>query len=420
MRTKLATAATTGASLAAALLWVLAGCTAAPAAPPAREGAAAIPMPVDGDPQTLQSVVMSMSDDWNTALGESMVAVQSAPEVSTETRINGLAFLRNGMGASLDIAVGPNPRVAMLDLLVLAKLQEWALEHTWAGRGIPGDLIGPSLARLREARAEMSSKASRHLTAAQLRELDRLADAWIAAHPRQVLVSFVRLADFASDRNELTLEDRRLANGLLKEVDQVTSALDDARLLGERALWYAARYPFVIGQQAELTSMRVTETVGAEATAQREAFFDRLAKERAETFRLLEESRHDLLPVLAEARQTISAAQALAEQVRGIVQAVDGLVARFDPADGDEEGLTTDDIKEMLREAGQSADKLTALVKASDALVQSPAIGEATAGAERIGTAAIDRLLWGSTGIVVLLLAGLAALRLVPQRMEGG
>jgi hypothetical protein len=135
----------------------LAGCAATGPRPDAKAASAAAgPMP-SADPQMLQSVVMSMSDDWNTALGESMISIQSTPGIDASARMNSLAFLRNGMGASLDIAVGPNPRVAMLDLLVLATLQTWALEHTWAGNGIPGNLVGPAKERLAEARGEMTS-----------------------------------------------------------------------------------------------------------------------------------------------------------------------------------------------------------------------------------------------------------------------
>ena len=370
------------------------------------------------DPQALQSVVMSMSDDWNIALGESMVAVQSAPNIDAPTRANGLAFLRNGMGASLDIAVGPNPRVAMLDLLVLATLQTWALEHTWAGHGIPAALVVPAKARLGEARDEMVGKASAFLSATQLQELDRVVNAWIASHPRQVLVSFVRLSDFASDRNELTLADRQMANGLLKEADEVTSAIDDARLLGERALWYAARYPYVIGQQAELTTLHMTDVVSREVTAQREAFFAQVAKERAETIRLIEESRKDLVPVMAEARETMASAKLLSEQVLRIVQAIDGLVARFDHPGDDSGGVTTQDIKDILKETGASADKLAALVKAGDSLVESKTWRDAAAGADRFSTATIDRLLWGSAGIVALLIGGMVLVRLIPQRVR--
>lgn len=401
-------------TLASAL--VAGACTEAPRGTGETTDLMATAPAMQADPQAMQSVVMSMSDDWNIALGESMVALHSAPGIDLQTRFNGIAFLRNGMGASLDIAVGPNPRVAMLDLLVLASLQAWALEHTWAGNGIPVSMVGPAKARLNAARAEMVGKASRFLTEAQLRELDRLIDAWIRAHPRQVLVSFVRLADFASDRNELALEDRRLANGLLKEADEVTSAIDDARLLGERALWYAARYPYVLGQQAELASLRVTDIVSQAVTAQREAFFAQLGRERAETMRLIEESRADLLPVMAEARETITSARALSEQVLRIVQAIDGLVARFDHPGDAGSGVTTQDIKDILRETGASADKLAELVRTGDALVESRTWRDAAAGADRFSAATIDRVIWGLAGVALLLVTGLALVRLIPQR----
>jgi hypothetical protein len=398
------------------LAWLLPACSTAPVPGPSAERSGTAAPVVGTDPQTLQSVVMSMADDWNIALGESMIAVQSATGVDMQTRFNGVAFLRNGMGASLDIAVGPNPRVALLDLLVLSSLQTWALEHTWAGHGIPNDLATAARTRLAEACEEMRSKASRFLRPSSLQELDRLTEAWTRAHPRQVLVAFVRLSDFASDRNELTLSDRQLANGLLKEADEVTSAIDDARLLGERALWYAARYPYVIGQQAELTTLRVTDVVSRELTAQREALFAQVARERAETLRLIEEGRKDLVPVMTEARETIASAKLLGEQVLRIVQAIDGLVARFDHPGDESGGVTTQDIKDILRQTGESAEKLTALVKAGDALVESRTWRDAAAGADRFSTATIDRLLWGSAGVILLLVTGLGLIRLIPQR----
>ncbi|MFM7809133.1 MAG: hypothetical protein ACKPEA_14585, partial [Planctomycetota bacterium] len=374
--------------------WLMActGTTQGPRATPVTMSGAPVEQT---DPQALQSVVMSMSDDWNIALGESMIALQSAPGLDLRSRSNGVSFLRNGMGASLDIAVGPNPRVAILDLLVLASLQTWALEHTWAGHGIPATMVGPAKARLVEARSEMVTKASRFLTDEQLRELDRLVEAWTRSHPRQVLVAFVRLSDFASDRNELTLEDRKLADGLLKEADEVTSALDDARLLGERALWYAARYPYVLGQQAEMTSMQITDTIAREVTAQREALFAQIAREREEALRLIEQGRKDLVPVLAETRETVAQTRVLAEQVLKIVQTIDGLVARFDHPGDDSRGLTVQDIKDILKETGTSAEKLTTLVKSSDALVESRTWREAAEGADRFGTSTVNRLLWG-------------------------
>jgi hypothetical protein len=145
-----------GAALFAALLLpMLVGCSTTPGT--SRHTGS---MPTTEDDRrlvALQATVMSMADDWNIALGESFQNLQSSSAIDLRARIEALWFLRNGMGASLDIAVGPNPRVAMLDLLVLATLQTWALEHTWAGNGIPGNLVGPAKERLAEARGEMTS-----------------------------------------------------------------------------------------------------------------------------------------------------------------------------------------------------------------------------------------------------------------------
>ena len=81
----------------------------------------------------LQSAVMSMSDDWNSALGAMAYEMQRECGSDMECMWVTQAFLRNGMGASLDVAVGPNPSVAIMDMLVLCSLETWTLEHHWAG-----------------------------------------------------------------------------------------------------------------------------------------------------------------------------------------------------------------------------------------------------------------------------------------------
>ncbi len=369
-----------------------------------------------GDAEELQSVVMMMSDDWNTALGESMFTVQSQPQTDLPARIAALTFLRNGMSSSLDIAVGPNPRVAMLDLLVLSALQEWAMGKNWPKFGMPREAIDGVLQRLAATRHVMVEKAGQYLTPAQLADLQRLIDAWIAANPDQVLVSFVRFSDFVSDRKRMPQADRDLAGGLLREVGEVTMAVDDARVLGERAMWYASRYPFVLGQQAELTSYKMTSAIAREIAAQREAFFDRVAQERAAVIHELDEHRASVTPVIAEARETIHAARELSAEVTRLVAALDALAARFDHHD-ERDGLTVQDVKDLLRETGASADKLTALVHAGDAMLEARKLNTAEQEASQFGLTVVNRLLWGGAGLVAMFIGGLALLRRIPQRL---
>ena len=364
----------------------------------------------------LQSAVMSMSDDWNSALGAMAYDMQHACGSDMECMWVTQAFLRNGMGASLDVAVGPNPSVAIMDMLVLCSLETWALEHHWAGFGIPLEAGLAGAKQLAKARDSLWEHAADHLKAPELARLRALIDAWIARHPDQGIVSFVRLSDFASDRNQLTLAERADAGGLLEELTEVSVAVDDARLLGERALWYSSRYPYVLGQQAELTALRLTQNISNQVAVQREAILGGVAKEREAIISSLSDQERTLTPVLAEARGTISEARALSTELQKVIAAIDGLVARFDNTQSDGKSLSIADLESLVREAGTSAAEARKLIEASSGLVQSDRWPAAAAGVDRVARDLVDRILWGAAGIVVLLCGGLALVRRVPQR----
>jgi hypothetical protein len=363
----------------------------------------------------LQSAVMSMSDDWNSALGAMAFEMQRACGSDMECMWVTQAFLRNGMGASLDVAVGPNPSVAIMDMLVLCSLETWALEHHWAGVGIPLEAGLAGAKQLANARDALWEQAADHLKVAELARLRALIDAWITRHPDQSIVSFVRLADFASDRNQLTLAERADAGGLLEELNEVSVAVDDARLLGERALWYSSRYPYVLGQQAEMTALRLTQSISIQVAAQREAILGGVAKEREAIISSLSEQERTLTPVLAEARGTIAEARALSAELQKVIAAIDGLVARFDNTPSEGKSLSIADLQSLVREAGTSAAEARKLIEASSGLVQSDRLPAAAASVDRVARDLVDRVLWGAAGIVVLLVGGLALVRRVPQ-----
>ena len=366
----------------------------------------------------LQSAVMSMSDDWNSALGAMAYEMQRACGSDMECMWVTQAFLRNGMGASLDVAVGPNPSVAIMDMLVLCSLETWALEHHWAGFGIPLEAGLAGAKQLAKARDSLWEQAADHLKAPELARLRTLIDAWIARHPDQGIVSFVRLSDFASDRNQLTLAERAEAGGLLAELTDVSVAVDDARLLGERALWYSSRYPYVLGQQAEMTALRLTQNISNQVAVQREAILGGVAKEREAIISSMTDQERTLTPVLAEARGTIAEARALSGELQKVIAAIDGLVARFDNTRSDGKSLSIADLESLVREAGTSAAEARKLIEASSGLVQSDRLPAAAAGVDRVARDLVDRVLWGAAGIVVLLVGGLALVRRVPQRAE--
>ncbi len=207
----------------------------------------------------IQALVMLMADDYSAALGETTYLVLREGDVDPTARWLALSFLRNGMGAAIDIASGPNPDVALLDLLVLGSLQTGAFESHWVPAGIDPELGAAAVARLRAAEDALWSEARSVISPDQEATLRKLLATWVAEHPDQTVVSFVRFEDFTKERELSTAAARGRASGLLAEVGEATRAVDEARLLGERALWFASRYPYVLGQQVELTTYRIAD-----------------------------------------------------------------------------------------------------------------------------------------------------------------
>jgi hypothetical protein len=364
------------------------------ASPPQKAGSGG------GSPETLerayktQAVVMGMADDYIAALGEAVYVIGRDDVKDARARTMMQSFMRNGVGAAVDIGASPNPSVAILDLLVLASLETWTFETHWMPLGIgPGG--ADALVRVKRGEADMWHTAREVLTDEQLATVRKLVDEWISEHPDRMVVSLVRFNDFADERKLNTLALRAEAGGLLKEVTQATAALDDARLVAERALWFAGRYPYVLGQQAELTAFRLAdqpevrelleslramrevsasatarlETLKTDVQAERQAIFDQIAQERRETIAqsqaalhsAIEESIADATDRLANQRQ-----MAIDQLFRGL---------------GDQRTLLLDDLTARRADLHDVMGTLRETVVASESLAK-----ELTATARAVDT----------------------------------
>jgi nucleotide-binding universal stress UspA family protein len=279
-------------------------CVLRPPTPPA----AGKPLPPDSSESALkmQAMVMDMADDYIASLGESVYLLTRSSTLNAKSRWLAQSFLRNGVGASLDIAVGPNPAVSLLDLLVLTSLQAWSFEVHWIPAGI-GEAGLPALDRLKRAETDAWISARDVLSEEQLRTLQNLIDAWIKENRDRTVVALVRFNEFADGRKISSQTMRGQARGLLEEADKAIAAVDNARLLGERLLWFAGRYPYLLGEQTELTAYRLVDQpegeqlmaaiqsiqrlseilseragkIQSDLDEQQAAFFTRIAAERA-------------------------------------------------------------------------------------------------------------------------------------------
>ena len=271
----------------------------------------------DGQPQEmdelqLQALVMGMADEYASVISE-IVYLELRPKAATgKERVLAQSFMRNSFGAATDIASGPNPDIALLDMLVLVSLQAHVFETHWIPR-FWGETRGrTALQRLKALEQDMWARSSVLLSGSQQQILQRLVDSWIRSNPDRLVVELTRFEEFANARNMPNLSDREEATGLLSDVGNAVTAIDDALLFGERAMWYAGRLSYILGEQAELTAYRVMAAPEV--------------KDALETLQGFEKSAADLsktaeqIPALLKAQQDQAFEQLRSERLAAIQQ----------------------------------------------------------------------------------------------------
>lgn len=180
-------------------------------------------------------------------------------EPRLETRESLIAALEIGLGfytAALDIATGPNPDINLIDMVVLVSLEREIIETYWVPKvlGNPGK---PLLRTMQELESEIWSMASKLLTPAQKRDLRILIQRWREQHPDQVYVEAMRFGDFAPLAGQTALAKANQPGGLFG-TKRVTRSVDETRLLGERAMFYAQRAPSIARAHARLLMLQAT------------------------------------------------------------------------------------------------------------------------------------------------------------------
>jgi hypothetical protein len=251
---------------------------------------------------------------------------------------------------------------------------------------------------------------------------------------------------------------RRNAQGLLKEVSEASAAVDEARFLGERLLWFAGRYPYLLGEQAELTAYRLIdqpestqlieaiksvqelseslskniETVQTDLEKQQAAlfsrvsqerkatlhqFFDRLSQERAEFLSNLVSQEEKFAGIMTGLEETVKVSVTLAKELTETVKAVDKMVSRFDEEPGkDREPLRITDVRDAAFETGRAAKELTGMIEHVIDLMESKSWDQKVSILTQPGIALVDRAFWRGVILILLLIVGLGVLRSLPQR----
>lgn len=425
----------------------------------------------------VQGLVMEMADDYISALGEATYLSGAEVRLDPKARTLSQSFLRNGVGAAMDIAAGPNLNTALLDMVVLVSLQTWSYENHWMDAGIGRESGAASLERLRRAEKEIRKSAGRILSDEQLKTIDELVAGWIATNPDRTVVSLVRFDEFSNERRTTKEEHRKIAGNLLIDLNSATTTVDDARLLGERALWFSSRYPYILGEQMELTMYRLADQPEArdaltnlkslsgmgtelreqaeqfrqDIAEQRQAAFAQLSAERKtsiaqaeeaiakvireatdETFERISTEKDSILKdidarqaqlgsTLADLDGVISESTILARELTTTAGAFENVLKYFRPDSGRQgEALRMADVREAAIETNRAAEQLNLLLGNTNEIFLSGDWQNRVQELDVLAAHRVDQLFWRGLILVAILLGGMALLRFVPRRNAKG
>ena len=332
--------------------------------------------------EELQSAVISYANRFIATIGQAAFDFEDA--ISTpQGRLIASARKVYSLSAATEIAAGPSPGPALLDIVVMATLNRMVWEDYWRPQvfGMPATIMVDAFKKMETDAWEL---VARVMTPAQRDEFRDLILDWYSDNPGQVAVDYIRFSDFGELGQKPNLKEIQKPGGLLAPVREAKAAVDEVRMTSERAMFLLTKMQLIIGFQAEMVYKQwvmqpemgtlFKDISGFRTTADRFAgLLERLpgqvAKERAAALtdveQLIARERIAVLKAVddkasvihqinkdvqatidrvdttfvslrkttADAERLIQAAQQTALDAQALVSAVDQLAARFEPKD---------------------------------------------------------------------------------------
>ena len=307
------------------------------------------------------------------------------------------------LASAFQIASGPDPGVALLDMVVLVTLSRIIWEEHWRPQ-VFGDAAKVMVKGFQKLEADIWSIAERVLTQEEEEELRALILEWRQKNPEEIGVSFIRFNDFGKLQPDSALVRASRAGGFFADVAEAARATDEIRLLGDRAMYMVSRMQVLSSLQVNLAYTEVAsqpevvqalsdttrfvdisnrlaalmEELPAQAAMERSAAIKQLvgelSKERKNLMEDFFSGEKRLKGLFVEVQQMLQMGNELAQRISTTVSSVDQLTARFDVGSRQESAKPFDirDYRQILSEFTITVKQLNSLVSSVDELLASP------------------------------------------------
>ena len=353
-----------------------------------------------------------------------------------------------------DIVTNADPYTQLLDLTLVVTLQS----RQWIDEDQAERQFGPRgrylIEASRKSREDIWKIAARVMKPEQLETLDNMILDWRRRNPNVQMISYVRFDDFAASRDKSMIAEVKSGGGFLAQVDDAKKAVDEVRLLAERAFYLSKRLPFLMQWQVRSTiddtmtssaMTQITDSVPMVAKAI-DRFPQDLARERQAMFADLRNMEPMTSNLFTKYRSAVADTNLLTGNVRGIASDVNTLLKQVNAASAalNETMLTVDKVflapgrntprdpnaKPFdINEYTKSAIQFTAALKEANQvliqtgqLMQSPTlmkpVTEAASAAADTSSKVLDAAFWRGIALIVAFFVMLTLYRVVTSKLH--
>lgn len=154
--------------------------------------------------------------------------------------------------SAVDIAIGPNPELNLIDMIVYVTLSRMLMEDYWVPTVFTEQ--GAILTKaFRDMEEDIWSVGARVLDRGQREELRGVIVKWREQNPDVHMVTGVRFGNIAPQTGNSRLAEVQKPGGLLGQMQRANDAVDEVRLLSERLIFLVKAMLPLSQYQAEAT-----------------------------------------------------------------------------------------------------------------------------------------------------------------------
>jgi hypothetical protein len=210
----------------------------------------------------LQQQIMRFADTYVATLAQACDEI-SATTTNSNLHLQAMRWKLNQASAAYNDAIGQNPTVNALDMLVLVTLSRMVAEDY--GVKTFGNEIMPLVDAQRKLETNAWQLADRMLRPAQQQELRNLILEWRTNNPNQHYVGSIRFSEFISSQGQTRTSASSAPTSIfsllyldpLAGLDPTAAAIEQTRELGERLMYYSQRMPGLLSWQAEVLAYQL-------------------------------------------------------------------------------------------------------------------------------------------------------------------